>query len=216
MFSTLEPIHFHATKYGAVVVSPFISQNQLKSKIHTYPHPETPKNNLKIDEHNLKYLMPEVSKNNMKTDNQSPMLDYILSGEQKGMLKSDIQNSFANNALPEVLKHGWSLQQFSHPETLSSYAPLTPGEKMKLILPSTSVGSASTISWPLLTKHDVPKILPAKSVIASDWSMSDNMPLGTIYHCSLLLYYLTMSRKNLNQLNIFLFPHHIALSKKLS
>ncbi|XP_032688170.1 uncharacterized protein LOC116852193 [Odontomachus brunneus] len=175
--NTLEPIHFHATKYGAVVASPFISQNQLKSQIHTYPHPETPKSSLKIDEHNLKYLMPEVSKNNMKTDNQSPMLDYMLSGEQKGMLKSGIQNSFANNALPEVLKHGWSLQQFSHPETLSSYAPLSPSGKMKLILPSTSVASASAISWPLLTKHNIPEILPAKFTITSDWSTSNNMPL---------------------------------------
>ncbi|XP_014467967.1 PREDICTED: uncharacterized protein LOC106740961 isoform X2 [Dinoponera quadriceps] len=175
--NTLEPIHFHATKYGAVVAPSFISQNELKNNVHTYPLPETPNSNLKIDEHNLKYLMPEVSKNNIKPDNQNPMLNYILSEEQKSMLKGDIPNSLANNALPEVLKHGWSFQQFSQPEASSSYAPLSPNGKMKLILPNTSAASASAVSWPMLIKHDVPVKLPGKSAIASDGSTNNYVPL---------------------------------------
>ncbi|XP_019699850.2 uncharacterized protein LOC105189360 isoform X2 [Harpegnathos saltator] len=174
--NTFEPIHFHATKYGAVLAPSFISQNELKNNIHTYPLPETPKTGLKIDEHKLKYLMPEAPKNNMKIDNQRPMLNYILSEEQKSMLKNDIQSSFANNALSEVFKHGWSLQQFSQPETSSSYAPLSPNGKMNLILPSTPVASASTIPWPMVTKHNIPVVLPAQSIMASEGS-SNNMPL---------------------------------------
>lgn len=157
-------------------MAPSFSKNELKSKIRS-PLPEAPKSSLKTDEHRLKYLMPEMPKNNMKIDNQRPMLNYIHSEEQD-RLKDDIRNSFANNALPEISKHGWSLQQFPYPETLSSYASLSPSEKIKLILPSTFT-SASAVSWPLVTKHYVPEILPGKSVIASDWTTSNNIPLGT-------------------------------------
>lgn len=207
-FSAIEPIHFPATKYGAVAAPSFISQGELKNNVHTYPFAEAPKSRLKIDRHSLKYLMPEVSKNNMKTDNQGSMLNYILSGEQKSTLKDGIPNSFVNNAMPGILKHGWSLQQFPQPETSLGYAPLSyPSGKMKLVLPSTSTASASAVSWPTLTKHDV--TLPAKPAMASDGWTSDNVPLGTISLYSLLLYCRTMSSKNSSQLNAFPSPRHV-------
>nr|XP_012221298.1 PREDICTED: uncharacterized protein LOC105671590 [Linepithema humile] len=168
------PVHFHATKYGAVIAS-LPTEDELKNNVHGSLFANTPKSSFRTNEHNIKLLVPEEPKNNMKTNIQSPTLNYILSEKYKDGLKG-IQNSFANYPSPAGLKHDWSLQQFSQPETSSNYAPLSLGTT-KLILPSLPLAHVSTISWPMDVKSDV-SALPAKSVISSDTATSDNLALG--------------------------------------
>lgn len=179
--STLGPIHFHATKYGAVA-SPIAGQNEVKSNEHPYLLSETPSSGLKMDEYNFKYRIPEMdhTRHNVEIGIRGSTLNSILSEGLKSGLKTDIQNSFANYALPEVLKHSWPLQQFSQLETSSSYTPLSPDGKLKFILPSLPVASASAITWPIETKRDVSLMLPTRSILASDGVAGDNLPLGTI------------------------------------
>lgn len=164
-YSTPGPIHFHATKYGAVVAPSITIQNELKNDVHTYLLPQTPKNNMKTDEHDLKYAAPEVPKDNAKTDIQRLVLNYILHEEHK------------NGPGDDVLKHDWTLQQFPQSETWHSYAPVSSNEKTKLALPNSPVTSA--VSWPMETKDDVPMMPPVKSEMAPDGTTSNSLPLGT-------------------------------------
>jgi len=136
-----------------------------------------PKSNFKTREDDIKLSMPKESKDNMKTNIQSPTLNYILSEEYKEKLK-DIQNSFTNYPSPAGLKYDWSLQQFSQPEILSNYTPLFLG-KTKLIPSSNPVAHISTVSWPTDTKSDISALLPAKYIISSDMTTSNNL-LGMI------------------------------------
>lgn len=154
------------------------TENELKSNMHGNLFAHAPKSSFETSEHNIKFVVPEELKDNMKINIQSPTLNYILSEEYKDRLKG-IQNSFANYPSPAGLKHDWSLQQFSLPETSSNYAPLSLG-KTKLIPPSMPVAHDSTISWPTDTKSDVSALLPAKPVISSDAATSGNLPLGII------------------------------------
>ncbi|XP_011639588.1 uncharacterized protein LOC105428794 [Pogonomyrmex barbatus] len=160
-----EPIYFHATKHGAVTFSPptLSELNNMHSNLFS------PKSNLKINEHDFKFLALETPKNDMKVEIQSPMLNYILSEEHKSGLKG-IQNSFADYMLPVKLKHDWPLQ-FSQQETSSNYIPLFLSGKTKLVLPVTP------ISWPVEVKSDISTMLPLKSIMTSN-VMTSNMPLG--------------------------------------
>lgn len=139
----------------------------------TFALSHTPKNSVKISEHDFKLLALEAPKN---VEIQNSMLNYILSEKHKSELKG-IQNSFVDYTLPVKLKHDWPLQQFSQPETSSTYAPLSLNGKTKLILPSIPVAS---ISWPIDIKNDVSTMLPLKFM--PDAATRNNIPLGMILH----------------------------------
>ncbi|CAL1679853.1 unnamed protein product [Lasius platythorax] len=173
--NTLGPIHFYATKHGAVVTSSLPTQNELKSNIHAHLFMNMPKNSFKTNEHDLKFLVPDALKNDIKINTQSPMLNYILSEEDESGLKS-IQNSFANYALPEGFKYGWPLQQFSQPET--SVDSLSLNGRTKFVLSNMSAIPISIISWPMETSSDFATMLPLKFTVASNTATNNNLPLS--------------------------------------
>lgn len=154
----------------------FTIKNELKNDLHTHTYllPETPKSGSQIDD--FKHFAPEVPKHNTITDTQNPWLNYIFREERKNESKDDMQHSLANYTLPEIFKHGWTMQQSPQSDTTSSYAPSSSNGKTKLALPSLQATSA--VSWPWEIKRDVPMMLPAKSVVASDETTSNNLPLG--------------------------------------
>lgn len=143
----------------------------------------TPKNS--FNEHDFKFLFPETLKDDIKTSTQNPMLNYIVSEEHKSGLK-DIQNSFTDYALPEEFKHGWPLQQFSQAET--SFAPLSLNEKTNFVLSNISAIPISINSWPMETNGDFSTILPLKSIIATNTTTNNHLPLSMIVaHYNILL-----------------------------
>lgn len=171
LFSTLEPIYFHATKYGALVTPSVSAESGLKNGIDAYSLTQAASSSIKSNERNIKYLVPEAAKNNAKTDTHSPILSYVVAGEGlKGL-----QNSLTNNVLPEGLKYDWSLQQ----EDISSgYAPLSLDAKDSLVLPSVPVVPISAISWPTKSTRAGSVVPPGKSVMVPDVATSDNSLLG--------------------------------------
>lgn len=140
--------------------------------MHAYELSHTPKSNLKINEHNFKFLALEAPKN---VETQSSMLNYILPEDHKSRLKG-IQNSFVDYALPVKLKHDWPLQQFSQPEAPSGYTPLSLNGKTKLGLPNIPVAPI----WPIEIESDVSTMLPLKSIITPDAPTKNKLLLGMI------------------------------------
>ncbi|XP_029158241.1 uncharacterized protein LOC114930561 [Nylanderia fulva] len=167
--NTVEPIHFYATKHGAVLASSLPTQNELKSNIHAFLN--MPKNSFKINENKFKFPIPDASKNNIKTNTQSPTLGYF-SEEYKTGLKS-IQNSFVNYALPEGFKYGWPLQQFSQPEM--SIVPLSLNGNTKFVLSNMSTTPIPIISWPMETSSDFAPMMPLKLTV-SHTAINNNIP----------------------------------------
>ncbi|KAM0726955.1 hypothetical protein ACS0PU_007116 [Formica fusca] len=172
--NTLGPIQFHATKHGAVVTSSLPTQNELKSNIHVHLFMNMPKNSFKANEHDLKFLFPETLKDDIKTSTQNSMLNYI-SEEHKNGLKG-IQNSFTDYALPEGFKYGWPLQQFSQAET--SFAPLSLNGKTNFVQSNISAIPISINSWPMETNGDFSTMLPLKSIIATNTTTNNHLPLS--------------------------------------
>ncbi|XP_011049488.1 PREDICTED: uncharacterized protein LOC105143134 isoform X1 [Acromyrmex echinatior] len=166
--NVLEPIYFHATKHGAITYPLPLSDN---SDMHAHTSSHMPRS-LKINEHNIKFLEPEALKN---VETQSSTLNYILPEEHKTGLK-DIQTSLVDYTLPVKVKHHWSLQQFSEPETSSGYAPLSLNSKTKRVLPNIPI---APISWPIEIKNDVSTMLPLKSILTSNAATKNKLLLGT-------------------------------------
>ncbi|KYN38580.1 hypothetical protein ALC56_07063 [Trachymyrmex septentrionalis] len=166
--NVLEPIYFYATKHGAVTYPLPLSDN---SDMHAHTSSHMPRS-LKINEHNIKFLESEAPKN---VETQSSTLNYILPEEHKTELK-DIQTSLVDYTLPVKVKHHWSLQQFSEPETSSGYAPLSLNSKTKRVLPNISI---APISWPIKIKNDVSTMLPLKSIMTSNAATKNKLLLGT-------------------------------------
>ncbi|XP_018363983.1 PREDICTED: uncharacterized protein LOC108761766 [Trachymyrmex cornetzi] len=166
--NVFQPIYFHATKHGAITYPLPLSDN---SNMHAHTSSHMPRS-LKINEHNIKFLEPEAPKN---VETQSSTLNYILPEEHKTGLK-DIQTSLIDYTLPMKVKHHWSLQQFSEPETSSSYAPLSLNSKTKRVLPNIPI---APISWPIEIKNDVSTTLPLKPIMTSNAATKNKLLLGT-------------------------------------
>ncbi|EFN74017.1 hypothetical protein EAG_14601 [Camponotus floridanus] len=172
--NTLRPIQFYATKHGVIVTPSLPTQNELKSNIHAHLFINIPKNSFTANEQDLKFLVPETLKDDMKISTHNPMLNYILSEEQKSELK-DVRNSFTNYALPKGFKYGWPLQQFS-PKT--SFALLSLNEKTNFVLSNVSTIPISITSRPIETSNDFATMLPLKSTVASNTATNNNLPLS--------------------------------------
>lgn len=155
------------------MTSSFPTQNELKSNIHANLFINVPKNSFTADKHDLKFLVPEALKDDIKTSTHNPMLNYILSEEQKSGLK-DVQNSFTNYALPKGFRYGWSLQQFS-PET--SFALVSLNGKTNFVLSNISVIPISIISGPMETSSDFATMLSLKSTVVLNTGTNNNLPL---------------------------------------